>query len=65
MWPVKPANNESAKLVIARLINEENDQYAQELRQLNGFPGIDGVIDSLDFAHKRVLKLLEKAYGEL
>jgi hypothetical protein len=64
MWPNK-TSNEPAKLILAKLINEENNRYAMELEQLKTYPGIQALLDTLSFAHKRVLTILEAAYGEL
>lgn len=67
MWPTKKSN-EDTKLFIARLINEENDFFAVELARLKYYNGISSaqkLIETITFAHKKSIELLEKIYAEL
>jgi hypothetical protein len=61
-------NVEDVRLLIAKMINEENDNHAERLAALDfcyDLTKTQELLEILSFAHRKSIALLEKVYKEL
>lgn len=59
---------EDIRLLVARLLNEENDDYAQLVKILDfasDLTSTQQLLETLSFAHKAKIELLERLYKEI
>jgi hypothetical protein len=59
---------EDVRLLVAQLINEENDNHAKRVATLDFCSDLtkaQELIEVLSFAHKKSIALLERIYKEL
>lgn len=56
---------EEVRLLIAQLLNQENDQYALLTAQIPKLTAFNPILETLEYAHKEKIMLLERIYREL
>jgi hypothetical protein len=59
---------EDIRLIVAQMLNEENDSYSHLIKSLNIYAHLTAtqqLIETLNFAHKAKVELLERLYKEI
>ena len=59
---------EEIRLIVAQMLNDENDSYSRLIKGLNfcsGLTSTQQLIETLTFAHKAKVELLERLYKDI